>query len=108
VGDFSPTNAGNEVLVNRGGDLLDLYSQGGTLLDTYWVFGDYPFLNPNGNVNVGAGRVDGVDGHEILAGTGYGSQGYLQVFNYDVNLSILQQVLPPNIYGGEVHVAGNR
>jgi hypothetical protein len=109
VGDFSSTNAGNEILVGAGfnaANKVALYTQGGTRLDVYNVFTQGQ--NNSGNVDVGAGMVDVIDDHELLVGTGLSGKGYLQILRSNGALVLLQQVLPKDAFGGEVHVAGNR
>jgi hypothetical protein len=107
VGDFSPTNAGSEILASTlGGGEMYLFSHGGTPLQSYSVFN--LLLNPSGNVSVTAGLIDNMPDHEILVGTGYQGQAYLAVLKSNGSTVILQQILPPGMHGGEVHVAGNR
>ena len=69
VGDFSPTNSGNEILASGlyNPNEVHLYSQGGTLLQTCSAFTTQQ--NPTGNIYVGGGRIDGDSNHELLAGT---------------------------------------
>jgi hypothetical protein len=108
VGDFSPTNAGNEILASGlyGANDVRLYSQGGTELGAYQVFTSGQ--NVLGDVNVAAGRIDASDGHEIITGTGPKGNGYLQIKRSNNNTIVLQQIALPSQGGGEVHVAGNR
>jgi hypothetical protein len=108
VGDFSPTNAGNEILASGlyGSNDLRLYSQGGTELGAFQVFS--PGQNPSGTVHVGGEPFDQSGGDEILAGTGVNGQGLLKALTSTGAPLLTQQVMPPAIYGGEVHVAANR
>jgi hypothetical protein len=108
VGDFTPTNAGNEILAGGYGGFneVSLLSQSGTLIAQFPVFSES--INPLGSVRVAAALMDNIGGHEIVAGTGFLGEGYLQVLKSDGSTVVLQQVLPPELFGGEVHVAGNR
>jgi len=86
-----------------GGGWVHVYRLDGTRIFNRKVFGSG---NTQGDVNVGAGDVDGDGDDEIICGHGFGGSSWVKVLRSNGTVIFNEKVFGGGNANGEVHVAG--